>query len=218
MPDPVYATRRDLYRFGLPRGTIGPQARLVAASTAATDELELDEHGFETDDEIVFRATEGGTLSAPLVSGTTYYAIRVSDSKFKVASAPAGVALNLTTDGTSMFVATPLPIDEVLEYFSRFVDGVIPHLVPLEADDAGAYPLVVTAIVAELAAKKLQLLAGVTSVAIAEAELAAKAQLERWAKGQPIRDTRATAYAQLAIVDTDSTAADPRGWGSGSLP
>jgi len=214
----VYATRRDLYRYGLPRGTLGGQGRLVATSLASNDTLELEDHGFETNDEVLVRAVEGGTLSAPLVEGTTYYVIRLTSSTFKLAATAGGAAINLTTDGESMLVTTALPFDEVLEFYSRFVDAFLPaHLVPLIPDDDGNFPIVVTAHVAELAAKKLQVLSGVASVSISEAELAAKAQLERWAKGIPLRDSRATASANLAIKST-ATSVDPRGWGTGTIP
>lgn len=215
----AYATRRDVYRFGLPRGTLGSASRLVASSQASSDVLTLEDHGFETDDELLLRAVEGGTLSAPLVEGTTYYAIRLTDSTFKLAATAGGAAINLTTDGVSMLVAIALPFDDVLEFYSRFVDAFLPaHLVPLVADDLGKFPTVVTATVAELAAKKLQILSGVTSVSITEAEVAAKAQLERCAKGIPLRDARATASANLAVTASASSASDPRGWGSGTLP
>src|SRR5690242_15137565 len=153
----AYASRRDVYDYGLPRGTLGMPARLVESSLAATDVLELDGHGFETDDPVILRAAEGGTLSAPLVAGTTYYAINLSDSTFQLAAAAGGAAIDLTTDGVSMLVATPLPFDKVLEFYSRFVDSFLPaHAVPLVAP----YPDVVVATVAELAAKKLLHLCG----------------------------------------------------------
>jgi hypothetical protein len=210
----AYATRRDVYRYGLPRGTLGSPARLVAASRASTDVLELDGHGFEDDDELLLRATDGGTLSAPLVAGTTYDAIRLTDSTFKLSATAGGAAINLTSDGVSMLVAIALPFDEVLEFYSRWVDDLLPaHLVPLSAP----VPVTVVATVAELAAKKLLQLAGHASVTVNEAELAAKARLERWAKGLPLRDTTATASANLAVSEA-AGASDPRGWGSGSLP
>lgn len=211
----AYATRRDVYRYGLARGALGSAARLVATSAASTDTLTLDEHGFETDDEVILRATDGGTLSAPLVYGTTYYVIRVSDSAFKLAATQGGSAINLTTDGVSMTVSIALPFDDVLEFYSRFVDAFLPaHLVPLTSP----YPVTVVATVAELTAKKLQLLSGQMSGSMTETELAAKAQLERWAKGIPLRDATATKSANLAITSALGAATDPRGWGSGSLP
>jgi hypothetical protein len=52
-----------------------------------------------------------------------------------------------------------------------------------------------------------------------EAELAAKAQLERWAKGVPLRDARATASANLAYSEA-APSVGPRNWAppGGTLP
>lgn len=214
MTDAVYATRSDVYAYGLARGTLGGTARIVASALAATDRLELDEHGFETNDALLLRASEGGTLSAPLVAGTTYYAIRVSASTFQLAATPNGSAIDLTTDGVSMVVSIALPFDQVLQFYSRFVDAYVPaHLVPLTSP----YPIVVVGIVADLAAKKLQLLSGQTSASMTEVENAAEKQLERWAAGIPLRDSSATSPANLAVT-AGLGRADPRGWGSKRLP
>ena len=213
-----YATRRDLYRYGLPRGTLGGQARLVASSSENNDTLVLDDHGFETGDAVLVRAVDGGTLSSPLQESTTYYVVRLTSSTFKLAATEGGAAINLTTDGESMMVSTELPFDDVIEFYSRFVDALMPaHVVPFEADESGKFPTLVTALVAELASKKLQNLSGVSSVSVDATELAAKAQLERWAKGFSLRDSRATASANLAITSS-STSTDSRGWGSGTIP
>lgn len=215
----VYATRRDVYAFGLPRGTLGSPARLVASSTAATDLLELEDHGFETGDRLLLRAVDGGSLSAPLVAGTVYFAIRVSDATFKISATDGGAPIDLTSDGVSMLVATELPFDRVLEFYSRWVEDCVPaHCVPFEQAVDGAYPTVITATVAELAAKKLQTLSGTSSVSVTEAEVAAREILKRWGQGIPIRDVRATAPSNLAVVSSNRTAGDPRGWGSGRLP
>jgi len=214
----AYATRADLYRYGLPRGMLANPGRLCASALAATDAFELDGHGLETADPIIFRAEAGGTLPAPLVAGTTYYTIRINEQFFKAGAsaiaAAAGTAIDLTVDGVSVVVASMLPIDEVLEFYSRFVDPFLPaHLVPLTSP----YPITVTALVAELSAKKLLLIAGQSSASMTELEIAAKAQLERWAKGVPLRDARATASTNTAY--SESVTADPRGWGGGgTLP
>lgn len=214
----TYATRRDLYRYGLPRGTLGTSARLVESSLAATDTITLEDHGFENDDAVLVRAVDGGTLSSPLASGTTYYVIRLTSSTFQIAASPGGAAIDLTVDGVSMMVSTELPFDDVLEFYSRFVDALMPaHAVPFVADGEGKFPTIVTALVAELSAKKLQHLSGVDSISVDAAELAAKAQLERWATGIPLRDPRSTASANLAVTVL-SPASDPRGWGSRCLP
>ena len=210
----AYATRADLYRYGLPRGLLANPARLCASAEDTTDVFALDGHGFETGDLLLFRAEEGGTLPAPLAEGATYYAIRLSESTFKVSATLGGAAVNLTTDAVSALVAVALPVDEVLEFYSRFADAFLPaHLVPLPAP----YPITVTALVAELAAKKLLLISGQTSASMTEIELGAKAQLERWALGIPLRDGRATASANLAV--SEGSTADPRKWGvGGTLP
>ena len=212
----AYATTRDLYRYGLARGALAMPGRLVESSAAASDLLTLDGHGFVDGDAVLVRAAEGGTLSAPLAEGTTYYVLRQTDSTFKLAAIDGGAAIDLSTSGDQMIVASTLPVDDVLEFYSRFVDAFLPaHAVPLESP----YPVTVTALVAELAAKKLMTLAGLASGVIDAAEVAAKAQLERFAKGIPVRDARVTTATNLAIssgLTNDRT--DPRGWGSGTLP
>ncbi len=214
MTTPI-ATRGDVYRFGLPRGLLGTAGREVASSAAATDVLELDGHGFETDDEVVVRHVEGGSLPAPLAAGTTYYVIRVSDSAFKLATTAGGSAIDLTSAGDRMIVATKLPFDEVLEFYTQWVYDQLPaHLVPLPSP----VPIVPRMIVAQLASKALLRLSGQASVAMTEAELDARAQVKRWVEGQPLRDVRATSSANLAVVDTMSGSVDRRGWGSGTLP
>lgn len=194
----AYATRRDLYKYGLPRGALGNPGRLVASSLAATSTIELIEHGFDTDDAVTFRATEGGVLSSPLVAGVTYYVIPLTDSTFKIAVAVStGIPITLTSDGVSMMVTADLPFEDVLEYYSRFVDGFVPEAAPLTTP----YPITVVAIVAELSAKKLQILSGLTSGSMNETEMAAQAQLKRWASGVPVRDKAVTtAPSNLAVV------------------
>ncbi len=220
----VYATRADLDDFGgIPDGALANAGREVASSTASTNIIELDAHGFATDDEVLLRAAEGGTLSAPLVAGTTYFAIRLSDSTFKVAATSGGAAIDLSTNGVSMIATKPLPIDRMLELYSRWVEGFLPaHLVPVPADDDGAFPIEITAIVARLAGKALLNLNGKASEIVDKAEIVAMAQLARWATGIPLRDAGITASANLAVTSTLGNAADSRGWcgsgGSGSLP
>jgi len=199
------------------RGSLTSSSRIVSSSSATTDTLELEGHGLETDDTLQLRAVEGGTLSAPLVATTTYYAIKVDDSRFKVAATAGGAAIDLTTAGVSMVLVVALPVDEVLEFYSRFVDGLLPaHAVPL----ASPYPVTIVALVAELAAKRLQLIAGTSSESMKEIEIGAQAQLQRYAAGIPLRDSRVTTSTNKAIRDTagNSTTGDARGWGSGSLP
>jgi hypothetical protein len=217
----VYATRSDLDDFGgIPRGSLSNEGRLVASSLAATDTITLSAHGFQTGDGVQLRATSGGTLSAPLVADTIYFAIRVSDSTFKLATssanALAGTALDLTVDGVSMLVVKPLPIDRMLELYSRWIDGFLPaHVVPL----AAPYPIVIVAICAQLAGKALMNLDGKSSDIVTAAETVAMAQLARWATGIPLRDAAVTTpVANRAINSSLFKSPDPRGWGSGSIP
>lgn len=194
---------------------LGGAGRLVEAVSATANTIQLADHGFETDDAVTFRAIEGGSLPAPLVEATTYYAIRVTSSLFRVAAAAAGSAIDLTTAGAGAAVATEPPFDDVIEFYSRFVDGFIPHAAPLTLP----VPVIVKAIVAELAAKKLLALAGQTSAAVNEAELAAKAQLERWSAGVPIRDANVTASSNKSVSSAyAASSSDPRGWGTTTLP
>lgn len=214
----AYATERDLYTYGLRRGVLANPGRLVESSLESTDVLTLDGHLFETDDPVTLRAVEGGTLSAPLVADTVYYVIRLTDATFKLAASAGGAAINLTSNGETMVVRSAPPVAEYLELFSRWVDQFIPaHLVPLEPV-AGAYPAPIVKVVCELAAAKLLSWAGQSSVSMTEAEVAAKAQLERWAAGIPVREVAATQASNKAVTSTVATAGDPRGWGSGALP
>lgn len=215
MPDP-YCVRADLYKYGFPRGLLANPARRCASVNTTTNALELDGHGFETDTPVLFRAEGSGSLPSPLVAGTTYYAIRVTDSSFKVSATEGGAAIDLTTAGASVAVATPLPFDDVIEFYSRWADGFLPaNAVPLGRDNA--VPIIVVGLVAELSAKKLLLMAGQSSQSMDAQELSAKAQLERFAKGVPIRDENATASTNLAY--SESVSSDSRGWGTGrTLP
>ena len=86
----AYATERDLYTYGLRRGVLVNPGREVESSVASTNVLTLDGHLFTTDDAVTLRAVEGGTLSAPLVEGTVYYVIRLTDSTFSLAASAAG--------------------------------------------------------------------------------------------------------------------------------
>lgn len=193
----AYAARGDVYRYGLPRGALGNPGRLVESALALNSVVTLNEHGFETGDPVTFRASDGGTLSAPLVAGTVYYVIRLTDSTFQASATPTGGPITLTTDSTSVLVTADLPIDALLERYSRWVDGFLPaHAVPLTAP----YPVQVTAVVAELTARKAQILSGMTSESMREAFSEAKGQVERWLAGQPLRNATPAQRTNLAAV------------------
>ncbi len=215
MADDLYCSRRDVNRW-LPSGEITGSSRLVSSALDSNDTITLDGHGLETDDEVTVRAAEDGILPAPLVEGTVYYAIRVTNATFKLSATEGGSAIPFTSDGESVVVVKEPPYDDVIEFYSRWVDTFLPaHLVPLTAP---IHPLV-KGIVAELSAKKLLNLDGKSSEIVNAAELVAMKQLERLAKGLPLRGADITAPANLAVSSYVSTATpDPRGWGSDSLP
>jgi len=216
----VYATQSDVYMYGLPRGTLGSLGRLVA-SMALGAHIVLDGHGFVLNDPVIFQAvtSSGGALASPLVAGTTYYVIPVNDSQFDVAASANGSAITLTSTGASVKVATPLPIDNVLEFYSRWADGFMPaEVTPLVPDPDGRYPVLVTGVVAELAAKKLQQLAGHISINVDEFEKVAMAQLQRWSKGVPVRDPAQGAANTALQSSLVVTLNDTRGWGSVTIP
>jgi hypothetical protein len=209
----VYAVRGDLYRYGLQRGALANPGRLVSAVDVNTNVLTLEDHGFDLDSPLLLRAEAGGSLGAPLVADTRYYAIPVTDSTFQISATAGGSAVNITTAGESMVVSSPLPVDELLEFYSRMVDDwCTPHETPFTSP----YPPIVIGVVAELTAKRLMLMTGQTSIAMSEIEAQAQKQLDRWSKGIPIKDSKATPKANLSVAQ--GVTADARGWGSTSIP
>ena len=99
-----YCERSDVFRW-FPRGGVSNPARFVSAVSAASETLTVDGHGLQLNDEVTFRAESGGTLPSPLVAGTTYYAIPVTDSTFQVSATSGGAAVNTVSNGSG---AAPL--------------------------------------------------------------------------------------------------------------
>lgn len=213
----AYCQPADLYDYGLPRGALPNPGRLIESVDANTEILTLDGHGFRADAELVFRAEDGGALPTPLVAGTTYYAIPLTDSTFSVAATPAGAAIDLTTSGSLVLVVTPLPFDAAIDWASQMVDDFLPaHVAPLVAP----FPPTIVAVTADLAATRLlAYTGGAGREEIATKLAAAQKLLDRWAKGIPLRGSSPPPAANLAAVATVS-AADPRGWvpEGGTLP
>ena len=206
----LYCDAADLYDYGLPRGALPNPGRLVAAVYPASDTLELDGHGLRAGAPLVFRAEAGGALPAPLAAGTTYYALPLTDSTFKVSATDGGAAVNLTTDGSGIVVTTPLAIAKVIEKNSRLIDDWLPaHLVPLTEP----VPVVVRSACAQLSANELLSITGQASAPFAMLQAALQKQLERWARGVPLRDPSAPARANLAVA---RGAAGDRGWDGGA--
>lgn len=214
-----YTTRASVTKR-LPIGGIPSASGLVASCLAGTDVITYDGHGFETDDPLTVRAVDGGTLSAPLVAGTTYYAIRLTASTLQLAEEAGGAAINITSDGASVVIIRDPDFDYWIGYYSRWADTSLPaHLVPMGRTDP--VPSIVEGIVADLVAKRMFNVGGQASETLKEMEIASAAQLARFATGMPVRDANATASANLAVSSTLGRAADPRGWtrsGSGTIP
>lgn len=216
MASNLYCSRRDVNRW-LPAGELTGSSRLASSAIASTDTITLDGHGLETDDAVIVRAAEGGTLPAPLVEGTIYFAIRVSNAQFKLAAAAAGAAIDFTADGAEVIVVREPSYDDTIEAYSRWADTYLPaHAVPL-ATPLGPEFALVRLIVARLSAKALLNADGKSSQLVADAEAAAQKQLERFATGLTVRSANDT-RTNLAMKSTAVSAGDPRGWGSGSLP
>lgn len=205
-----YCVRSDLYSFGLPRGTIPNPGRLVLSVDTTTNAMALGDHEFATDDPLVFRAEMGGSMPAPLVAGTRYYAIALTDGTFQVAAAQGGAAIDLTTAGSEVLVSSPLPVEESIEWGAGLIDqALVAHAVPLEAP----YPPIVVMANAELAAAKLGLFSGGTSKSLTDIMAAAQKRLETWAKGIPVRgENNAPEQRTNLAVSGTVPYDDPRGW------
>ncbi len=208
MADP-YSTIADLYAFGLPRGALPNPGRLAASVLASTDAFTLDEHGLALDDPITLRAeTAGGALPTPLVAATTYYAVPVTSSTFKVSATAGGAVIPLTSDGVRVIVISPAPHAAAISWADRLIDEMTPgHLVPFTVP----VPDIVRMTSAELAAGKLLAMRGAASKPLADMVDAAQKRIARWAKGVPIRDAAATATANAAVSATVPYL-DSRGW------
>jgi len=204
----AYCTRADIFAHAIPRGALHNPASLVTVDTSA-DWLECDGHGFETDDELTFRADAGGSLPSPIVEGTTYYAIRVDDATFQVAASAGGTAIDLTTAGSNVLVHSEPPFDSAIAWAERVIDDMLPaHVVPLETP----YPEIVTITAAELAGGKLLARYGSASRTLTEIVDAAHKRIERWGKGVPIRGTNSPDRAGLAMSAASTTTGRAHDW------
>jgi hypothetical protein len=184
-------------------------ARLAGTVSVPGNWIGIDGHGFATNDTVLFRAEAGGTLPAPLVDGQEYYAIRLTDGRFQVATAVNGAAVDLTTTGSRVLVIAPLPIASAIVWSSSVIDDMLPaHVVPL----ALPIPEIVKITAAELACGKLGTFTGAKSATLTELVDSARKRLERWAKGVPVRGVNAPiAPANLAGSATVPHL-DARGW------
>jgi hypothetical protein len=214
----AYATRADLYHFGLPRGLLASPGRLCDSGSASLNRLTLDQHGFEDGDAVTVRAEAGGSLPAPLVEGTTYYVKRVNDVAVQLAATSGGAAIDLTTDGDRIVLcpSSDAMVDAILEQNSRLLDSYLPaHAVPLDSP----YPTVAVGIVAKLSAADALSVMGQASAQILASADQTRKELARLATGIPLRDSRATEQTNLATA-RQVTRSSGRGWDTtdGTLP
>jgi hypothetical protein len=207
----------DLYDFGLPRGNLPNPGRLVSTVYTSTNILELEGHGFRADAELLFRAEEGGSIPSPLVAGTTYYAIPLTDSTFQVAATQGGSAIDLTTAGESVVVVTPLSTQRVIEFVSAMIEEMLPsHVVPL----GEPFPATVRGVCAHLSAQYMMQATGVSSVNWNALAMESREVLQRWARGVPIRGAVVPPASNLAVARTVGGNTSARRWDScgGRIP
>jgi len=204
----AYCDLSDLFAYGVSRGALRNAGRLVGSVDASANTFELDVHGFSTGTVVTFRAEAGGSLPSPLVSGASYYAIRVSESRFSVSLTSGGSVLDLTTAGSRIVVVAELPESAVRDWASRLIDDMLPaHVVPLSEP----YPEIVRMTAAELSAARLLAMLGEQSTSLATIADSAQKRLERWSRGVPVRGENAPKSAVLS-ASVSAPANDSRGW------
>lgn len=202
-----YCSASDLYTFGLPHGALVNPGRLIAEVSTSANTLTLDVHGFALNDRVSFRADVGGSMPAPLVAGTLYYAIPLTESTFSVSATSGGAAIDITTAGQYVFASVPLSIAEAIAYGRELIHDMLPaHLVPIEAP----IPPIIRMTNAELAIWKITTGRG-TSKTLGEMVDTARKRLERWAKGIPLRGDNVPPPANTAVIST-APHNDSRGW------
>jgi hypothetical protein len=213
-----YCEISDLFANGLPRGALANAGRLVAGGGGASisaNTIPLDQHGLSLNDQFTLRAEGGGSLPAPLVAGTTYYAIPVNDGAFSVAAAADGAAIDLTTPGARILVVVGINYAAAIAYGAALIDDMLPaHLVPLVAP----FPPIVTMTCAELAIGKLLQGSGSASKSMGLCVDEARKRLADWARGRPLRGANVPPAANVSVSATVPYR-DGRGWSRfGGLP
>lgn len=215
-PANLYCSRGDVVAE-LPIGGIISQG-ITASASSDTDTLESDGHGFETDTPLLVRTADAvdADLPAPLVDGTTYYAIRVSNSSFKLSATQGGSAIDLTTDASEVVISREPRYEETIEFYSRWADDLLPaEVTPL----AEPINVLVKGCVARLCAKHLMNTGGQDSAAVRDEMESAKTIIERHAQGLPLRGATTTTSTNKAITarGVARSRVDPRGWGCGGI-
>lgn len=213
-----YCVAADVYRF-VPPGTLQVPGRLVSAVSTSAESFTLAGHGLADEQEVLFRAESGGSLPAPLVAGTTYYAKVLTADTFQVAETPGGAAVNLTSAGSNVIAVFPFQWTTWISESSAMVEQTVTaHKPPLLNDD-DSIPEPIRLYTAALVAMRALAHVGAQTAAIqSQIEFFAK-QAEKWSRGVPIRGEQRPANVSLAI-SRSAADVDPRGWdrGTGRLP
>lgn len=216
----AYATRDDVFRYGLPPAVLVAPPRSLEAVDVVSNRFTLSGHGLNSGDTLEFRVT-GGSLTTPLSASSVYWAKPVpgSDNLFEVSLSQDGASVDLSALGTglhSIVVSYGPRLDKVLEQRSRYVDDhLIAHGVPLSTP----IPLSVVAYVATLAAADMMRIAGLAnpnyreSAAIFfEAANAVEKKLTAHASGVPLRGVVVDATPDEPDAGALGWGDDPRGW------
>jgi len=194
--------------FGwLPRGVVQRPARTASSVSTTADTITVDDHGLADDDPVTFRAESGGSLPSPLVAGTTYYAIVVTQSAFQVAASAGGAAINITTAGSNVLVIADLPWATWIEEESAAIDCSVPaHVVPFDVT-----PAIVRKYVSALVAKRAALASGISTPDLdAAINDDIRPELVAWRKGVAIRGSSEPASAQVPRLYTSGTTQSSR--------
>lgn len=225
---PLYCQPSDLYAFGLPRGAIPNEGRLLAAVSVSADTLTLDVHGLAENQAFSLRVEAGGTMPGGLAPDTTYYAHPLDESRFQARATPSGSIVDITSSGDAerVLVIVPLDVPSWIRFASRLIDEMVPaHAVPLVKVDAagkredeagydsstGEYPEIITITCAELASGKGLGFGGNSSRTLAKAIDDARKRLDKWAAGVPVRGAPGQTPTNLA-TSAAVPYRDPRGW------
>jgi len=205
----AYCSSSDVYTW-IPRGSVQSPALSVASIATGSEIVTIDGHGLDTGDAVVFRAEAGGTMPSPLVAGTTYYAIRLTDATLQVSATVGGAPVNITTQGENVVLVVELPWARWIAQASNEIECLLPaHVVPI----TGTVPEIVRTYTAGLVAQRALAYCGVSLPPGFEQRIAqVMTELSQWRKtGATIRGAVVPTASNLAIVSS-RTSTDLRGW------
>ena len=97
----------DVTQFGnilLRLGRAGYRSEPVTADST-TDKITLNNHGLANGTAVTF----GGTLPGGLSANTVYFVVKSTTNDFKVATAPGGPAIDLTSNGSAVTLTQDNP-------------------------------------------------------------------------------------------------------------